>query len=129
MGAIFRLDLGYNFTTLQQQIVYNDTPDGYAGGIWESGTGMAADDQGNLYAVIGNGSVGANNDPTSPTNRGESALKLKPTSSSLQGSSYFTPFNYQYLESKRPGLWKHGLILNSQFQLLFYRLQRRKSIY
>ena len=82
--------LGYNARTLQQQIVYNNTTDGYAGGIWESGMGMAADNQGNLYCVAGNGTEGVNNDPTILTNRAESALKLTPTSSSLQVSSYFT---------------------------------------
>lgn len=66
--------LGYNAGTLQQQIVYNNTPVGYAGGIWESGMGMAVDNQGNLYCVVGNGTVGANNDPTILTNRAESAL-------------------------------------------------------
>ena len=91
--------LGYDAATLQQQIVYNDTPDGYAGGIWESGTGMAADAQGNLLVVTGNGTVGISGDPTSPRNRGESALKLTPAGSTLQVASYFTPFNYQYLET------------------------------
>jgi hypothetical protein len=91
--------LGYNSGTLQQQIVYNDTPNGGDGGIWESGMGMAADAQGNLYAVVGNGTVGANNDPTVLTNRGESALKLTPTGSTLVVSSYYTPFNFQILEN------------------------------
>lgn len=90
--------LGYNASTLQQQIVYNDTPDGINGGIWESGMGMASDAQGNLYVVIGNGTVGANGDPTVLTNRGESALKLTPAGSTLTVNSYFTPYNYQYLE-------------------------------
>lgn len=91
--------LGYDAATLRQQIVYNATPDGYAAGIWESGTGMAADAQGNLYAVMGNGSVGKNGDATNLTNRGESALKLTPSGSTLQVASYFTPYNYAYLES------------------------------
>ncbi|MGZ3778693.1 MAG: hypothetical protein ACXVI9_14480, partial [Mucilaginibacter sp.] len=90
--------LGYNAGTLQQQIVYNDTPNGGDGGIWESGTGMASDDQGNLYVVIGNGTVGANGDPTVLTNRGESALKLAPSGSTLAINCYFTPSNYQTLE-------------------------------
>ncbi len=90
--------LGYNASTLQQQLVYNDTPNGGDGGIWESGTGMAADAQGNLYVVIGNGTVGANGDPTNLINRGESALKLSPSSNSLTISSYFTPTNFQFLE-------------------------------
>ena len=89
--------LGYDATALQKQIVYNVTPDGYAGGMWESGAGMAADAQGNLYVVAGNGTVGVTGDPTNLRNRGESALKLVPSGSTLQVASYFTPFNYQYL--------------------------------
>src|SRR5438552_11783145 len=41
--------LGYDAATLQQRVVYDATPNGYAGGMWESGTGMAADAAGNLY--------------------------------------------------------------------------------
>ncbi len=102
--------LGYNSKTLQQQIVYNDTPNGENGGLWESGMGMAADAQGNLYVVSGNGTVGQGNqfqssgngtnesnpnpDPTDLTDRAESAMKLTPSGSTLQVSSYFTPTNY-----------------------------------
>jgi len=89
--------LGYDAATLQQKIVYNDTPNGAAGGMWESGAGMAADGAGNLYVVTGNGTVGVAGDETNVTNRGSSALKLTPTGSSLQVASYFTPFNYQFL--------------------------------
>ena len=91
--------LGYNTSTLKQQIVYNNTPDGSAGGIWESGTGLAVDDQGNLYCVSGNGTEGVGSDPTNLTNRAESALKLTPTASSLKVTSYFTPYNYPHLDS------------------------------
>jgi outer membrane protein assembly factor BamB len=92
--------LGYNASTLQQQVVYNDTPDGKEGGIWESGMGLAADDQGYLYAVTGNGTVGVGNDPTNPRNRGESALKLSVNGSSLKVETYFTPYNFQTLEQQ-----------------------------
>src|SRR5712664_1864286 len=89
--------LGYDAATLRQQVIYNATPNGYAGGMWESGTGMAADAQGNLYVVTGNGTVGDTANPTSPTNRGESALKLTPSGSTLHVASYFTPQDYQVL--------------------------------
>ncbi|HEY7194967.1 MAG TPA: hypothetical protein VH439_14590 [Gemmatimonadales bacterium] len=89
--------LGYDATTLQRRIVYNDTPNGYAGGLWESGMGMAADALGNLYVVTGNGSVGDTGDATALINRGTSALKLIPSTSSLQVASYFTPYNFQPL--------------------------------
>jgi hypothetical protein len=89
--------LGYDPASLNPRVVYNDTPNGYAGGLWESGMGMAADAQGNLYVVTGNGTVGDNGDPTDPTNRGSSALKLTPSGASLSVASYFTPYNYQFL--------------------------------
>src|SRR6266446_3601133 len=87
--------LGYDAATLQRQIVYNVTPNGYAGGMWESGMAMAADAGANLYVVTGNGTVGDSSDPTNLTNRGNSALKLTPSGATLQVSSYFTPFDYQ----------------------------------
>jgi hypothetical protein len=102
--------LGYNSKTLQQQTIYNDTPNGEEGGLWESGMGVAADAQGNLYVVSGNGTVGkpvfytqpgngtgentTSSDPTDPSGRAESAMKLTPSGSTLQVSSYFTPTNY-----------------------------------
>src|ERR1700682_803640 len=91
--------LGYDASTVQQRVVYNATPNGYAGGTWESGTGMAADATGNLYVVTGDGTVGVASDPTNLTNRGESALKLTLSGSTLRVASYFTPNNYQYLNS------------------------------
>ena len=91
--------LGYDASTLTQKIVYNDTPNGSAGGIWQSGGGIAADAAGNLYFVIGNGTVGSGTNSSSVTNRGESAMKLTPTGSTLTVSSFFTPFNFQSLEN------------------------------
>jgi hypothetical protein len=91
--------LGYDAATVQQQTVYNATPNGDAGGMWESGTGMAADAAGNLYVVTGNGTVGDGGDPTNLTNRGESALKLTPSGSTLRVASYFTPNNYDFLNN------------------------------
>jgi len=91
--------LGYDAATVQQRIVYNATPNGYAGGMWESGTGMAADAAGNLYVTTGNGTVGDAGDPTNLTNRGESALKLTPAGATLHVASYFTPYNYDFLNN------------------------------
>jgi len=89
--------LGYDAATLQQRIVYNATPSGYAAGVWESGMGPAVDADGSLFVVTGNGTVGVGTDQTDVTNRGESALKLTPTGSTLRVASYFTPHDYQYL--------------------------------
>ena len=118
-GAYHGWILGYNQTSLQQQIVYNDTPDGSAGGIWESGMGMAADSQGNLFCVTGNGSEGANGDPTVGRNRAESALKLTPSGDSLQVRSFFTPYNYAYLDSFDRDYGSMGAFLIPQSNYFF----------
>jgi hypothetical protein len=111
--------LGYDATTLQQQVVYNDTPNGYAGGIWQSGGGMAADANGNLYVVTGNGTVGDSGDATNLTNRGTSALKLTRSGSTLAVASYFTPQNYQLLNDQDLDFGTGGafLIPNSAYYL------------
>jgi hypothetical protein len=87
--------MGYDKTTLQQKYVYASTPDGYNGGIWMSGGGPSADENGNVYVGVGNGSVGKSGNPSDLRNRSESALKLSP---SLTISSFFTPKNYEVLE-------------------------------
>ena len=125
--------LGYDAQTLQQKIVYNDTPTGENGGIWECGQGMAADVQGNLYVTTGNGTVGQGNyftttgngtndkgtnpNPSDLTNRAESALKLTPSGSTLQVSSFFTPSNYLNLniDDLDYGVLGTFLIPNSNF--------------
>jgi hypothetical protein len=125
--------LGYNASTLQQTIVYNDTPDGEGGGIWQSGMGLVADAQGNLYVSTGNGTVGQGNlfnssdngtsennpnpNPTDLRDRSESALRLSPTTSTLQVSSYFTPFDYFNLNSNDLdyGVMGSMLIPNSNY--------------
>ena len=49
--------IGYDEATLKQVTVLNLTPDGQEGGIWQAGAGPAVDAAGNLYVLIGNGSV------------------------------------------------------------------------
>ena len=91
--------MGYDKITLDQKIVYNSTPQGYNGGIWMSGGGPSADESGNIYVGVGNGSVGSGGNPANVTNRSESALKLTPSGSTLTVGSFFTPSNFQTLEN------------------------------
>lgn len=103
--------IGYNETSLSQTAVYCDTPNGSDGGIWMSGEGISADDAGNLYLSVGNGTVGYNGNPRDPVNRGESFLKLTPSGANLNVASWFTPYNYQTLENGDIDLGSAGLIL------------------
>jgi len=45
----------YDAQTLAQVGIFNDTPNGQRGGIWQSGGGPAADANGNVYVMTGNG--------------------------------------------------------------------------
>lgn len=91
--------IGYDKATLEQKIVYNTTPDGGLGGIWMSGAAPSADEAGNIYLAVGNGSVGKNGNPADARNRSESALKLIPEGNTLKVSSYFSPSNIDHLEA------------------------------
>ncbi|HTI98436.1 MAG TPA: PA14 domain-containing protein [Dongiaceae bacterium] len=103
--------IGYDETNLSRVVVYNDTPNGSNGGIWMSGDGISADPNGNLYLVVGNGTVGDNGDPRNLTNRGESFLKLTRNGGTLDIASWFTPYNYQQLENGDIDLGSSGLLL------------------
>ncbi|HYV90627.1 MAG TPA: T9SS type A sorting domain-containing protein [Chitinophagales bacterium] len=111
--------IGYDAATFEQTYVWMNTPEGYNGGIWMSGQGISADDDGNLYLSTGNGSIGNNGDPADTINRGESFLKLKPSGSSLKLMSFFTPHNYQYLEDFDVDLGSQGILLvpNTHFAI------------
>ena len=74
-------------------MVYNTTPDGGLGGIWQSGGGLSADASGNIYALTGNGSF---NGDTGGRNFGNSFIKVSPTGALLD---WFTPFNWSFLNA------------------------------
>jgi hypothetical protein len=83
--------LGYNAQTLAQTAVYNTTPNGSEGGIWQSGAGLAGDANGSIYLMTGNGTF----DPAA-SNYGDSFLKLTATNG-LNLADYFTPYNQAFL--------------------------------
>ncbi|HET7764444.1 MAG TPA: pyrrolo-quinoline quinone, partial [Burkholderiales bacterium] len=88
--------IGYHASNLSQApVLFNTTPGGGLGGIWQSGTGPAADLDGNIYVITGNGDF----DPgTTPPNYGDSFLKLG-TASGLSVLDSFTPSNEALLNS------------------------------
>jgi hypothetical protein len=111
--------IGYDASSLEQKVVYNDTPEGYDGGIWMSGQAPAVDQNGNIYLVTGNGSVGLPGQPQAVINRGESFLKLMPNGTGLDVASWFTPYNWQDLENGDTDLGSGGLLLVPGTNLAF----------
>jgi len=100
--------IGYDATTLAQVTVFNDTPDGGRGGIWMSGGGPAADSQGNIYLLTGNGDFNANT--PGGRNYGDTFLKLG-TSGGLSVSDWFTPFDESNLAANDLDLGGGGAVI------------------
>ena len=88
--------LGYAASTLQQVAVFNDTPNGSQGGIWQGGGGLAAGPCGNIFLQTGNGTFDANT--IGGVDYGDSFLKLSATGG-LSVLDYFTPDNQATLDS------------------------------
>jgi hypothetical protein len=55
IGEFYGWVMAYDAATLEQLAVYNTCPDWGEGGIWQSGCGLASDDLGHVYTVVGNG--------------------------------------------------------------------------
>src|SRR5215469_807489 len=98
--------LAYNASTLTQIAVFNTTPNGSEGAIWQGGQGLVADAD-NIYFMTGNGSFDAN---TGGTEYGDSVVKLS-TSAGLAVSDYFTPENQSSLNQSDADLGSGGPIL------------------
>ena len=85
--------LAYDKTSLAQEAVFNDTPDGAGGGYWASGGAPAIDDAtGYVYLMSGvdelvEGDPGTGDPVTNGYN--DSIFQLDPTNLTI--SSYFTP--------------------------------------
>jgi hypothetical protein len=100
--------LGYNASNMRQVVVWNATPNGSDGGVWQSGGGPAADSAG-IYFATGNGTFDAN---TGGTDWGDTILKMSPPSGgTLRVLSSFTPFNQDVLSENDTDLGSGGVVL------------------
>jgi hypothetical protein len=84
--------MGYNQTTLAQTSVLNLTPNGDEGSIWQSGGGLAADPQGNIYALIANGTFDTTLDANGFPNKqdyGNGFVKVSTAGGTLKVADYF----------------------------------------
>lgn len=97
--------LGYDAHNLQLVSVFNTTPNGGLGGIWQSGASPAADDNGFIYVVSGNGTFDASKD------YGDAVIKLSTANKKLTVVDYFAPFNQADLEAKDLDLGSAGALL------------------
>jgi hypothetical protein len=106
---------GYSASTLQLVTVFNASPNTQLNTIWMSGGGLAADANGHVYFVTGNGPVSSTSNGFNPAagDYAESVLNLA-TSGGLSVSDYFTPFNWQFLDSIDADFGSGGVVLFDQ---------------
>ena len=100
--------VGYGAKTLQQVCLFNTSPNGSDCAIWQGGMGMAADTNGLLFAVTGNGTFTA---ASGGADYGNSLLKLLPEGKTLKVLDYFTPYNQAELSAQDQDLGASGPVL------------------
>jgi Abnormal spindle-like microcephaly-assoc'd, ASPM-SPD-2-Hydin len=100
--------LGYDETTLAQEVVYNTTRYGEDGGFWEAGCGPGVDTNGDLIAITGNGTF----DTNAPTvDYGDSFLRMTPGGGTMSITSSFTPLNELLLDDEDLDMGSGGNLL------------------
>jgi len=92
VGPYYGWVLAYDAHTLRQTGALNTAPEVALGGIWQGDTGPAADEEGNVYAITGNGVFNA---ASGGRDFGDSVLKLGFTNAGLAVKDYFTPFDQE----------------------------------
>jgi len=107
-GSYYGWVLAYDGKTLQQKGVFNAAPDAGQSGIWQSDTGIAADAEGNVYAVTGNGKFTA---ASGGRDYGDSVLKLRLGAPGFNLVDYFTPYNEAALNKDDLDLGTSGPVL------------------
>jgi len=88
--------MGYSESTFQQVSVLNITPNGSQGAIWMAGAGLAADSNGFIYFLVGNGTfddtLDANGFPDM-ADYGNGFLKVSTSGNTLAVADYFNMFD------------------------------------
>ncbi len=113
--------LAYDKSSLKPTGVFNDTPNGHNGGIWNDGNPIQVDGQGYLYTATGNGTFDAAlNGEGFPSRNdyGDSVLKLAldpgykgPNGFGIRVVDYFTPHNQAKLEKYDQDLASSGVLI------------------
>lgn len=101
--------IGYSATNaaLSEVAVYNDSANGNEGGIWMSGSGLAADSNGNVYLISGNGTFDLN---SGGPDSSDTFLKMN-AQNGLSVNDSFTPFNQSCLSASDADLGSGGMLL------------------
>ncbi len=106
LGTYHGWVIGYDAATLKQTTVFNVSPEKGGGSFWNGGGAPAADANGNVFIISGNGIYDG---PNSGEDFGDSIVRLTPRTLTL--ADYFTPFNQSYLNLNDIDLGSSGPVL------------------
>jgi hypothetical protein len=90
--------MSYRLPGLDSQSKFVTTPNGGMGSIWQAGSGPAADDQGNIYFMTGNGHY-QNMPGSSQPDLSDSFVKLGFSGDALQLADWYAPPSRDVLEA------------------------------
>jgi len=97
--------LAYDARTLALRGVFNTSPNGAGNGIWQSGCGLSADANGDVFAVTGNGTFDADADGP---DYGNTVLRLHPTPTGMTVTDWFAPHDQAELSAGDHDLGSSG---------------------
>ncbi len=102
--------VAYEATSLLQLGAYNDTPDNKLGrgNIWQAGSGLASDDNGNMFFSAANGPFDVN---LGSNDYGSSIVRIGWGAGGLVAKDYFTPYNFAALNAQDLDLGSSGVTL------------------
>jgi hypothetical protein len=100
--------MAFSKSSLWASGVLMPTPDGYDGGIWNSGGGLAVDANNKIYVSTGNGLFDIN---LGGRDYGDSLLRLSWTGNQPVVEDYFTPWDQGWLDAYDWDLASGGILL------------------
>ena len=99
--------IGYDAADLRQMAIFNDSPNAFQASLWMGGAAPAADAEGNIYVISGNGPFDTE---SNGSDLGDSFIKLS-SGAGLTIADYFTPFNQLALNRGDIDLGSSGALL------------------
>ena len=101
--------MAYDARSLEQIAAFSTSPDADDAGVWQADTGPAADADGNVFVVTGNGAFDAA--PRGGRDFGDSVLRLVRTGRELAVRDFFTPSDQARLNAEDGDLGSGGPLL------------------
>ncbi len=125
--------MSYDETTLKQTAIWNSTPNGGLGGVWQAGTGIAADTDFNLFFATGNGTYDGKKGGEDFSDT--IARLAPPVGNRFPLADWFTPYNQLNLSNEDADVGSGGVLLlpdqgvNAPHQHLLVEVGKEGSIY